>query len=138
MASRNKEMEYYRAGMERAYRLYKEDGPEALEKEIRFRNVTGINSRLTAKEIDIGIDDIKWFTIETVLAVAYGVLYSEWGFGKKRLTKFRDVYMEAVDALAKGIVTWADICYNIEDLTGIRPSLVKFLDEDTGMLKERK
>ena len=55
---KNKEMEYYRAGMERAYRLYKEEGPEALETEIRFRNVTGINARLTAREIDTGIEEI--------------------------------------------------------------------------------
>lgn len=48
---KNKEMEYYRAGMERLYRLYKEEGPEAMEKEIRFRNVTGVNARLTARRL---------------------------------------------------------------------------------------
>lgn len=133
---KNKEMEYYRAGMERAYRLYKEEGPEALEKEIKFRNVTGVNSRLTAREIDTGIDEIKRLTIETVLTMAMGALYSEFGFGRKRLERFRDVFMEGSKSLNEGIVTWADICYNIEDLTGVRASLVDDLGRSTGMIRE--
>ena len=133
---KNKEMEYFRAGMERAYRLYKEEGPEALEKEIKFRNITGVNSRLTAKEIDTGIHEIKSLTIETVLTMAMGTLYSEFGFGKKRLERFRDVFLEATENLNNGIVTWADICYNIEDLTGVRVSLVDKLGRSTGMIRE--
>lgn len=133
---KNKEMEYFRAGMERAYRIMKDDGPEVLEQEMKFRNITRVNSRLTAKEIDTGIDDIKRITIETVLTMAAGVLYSEFGFGKKRIERFRDVFMEATDSLNKGIVTWADICYNIEDLTGVHLRLVDDLGRDTGMIRE--
>ena len=133
---KNKEMEYYRAGMERLYRLYKEEGPEAMEKEIRFRNVTGVNARLTAREIDTGIEEIKRLTIETVLTMAMGTLYSEFGFGQKRLERFRDVFMEATKSLNEGIVTWADICYNIEDLTGVRVSLIDSLGRSTGMIRE--
>jgi hypothetical protein len=135
---KNKEMEYYRAGLERAWKIYNEDGPEALEKEIRFRNVTGVNARLTYREIDTGIDEIKRLTIETVLTMAMGVLYSEFGFGKKRLERFRDVFVEATRSLNEGVVTWADICYNIEDLTGVRASLVDKLGRETGMIREAK
>lgn len=134
--SRNKEMDYYRAGMERAYRLYKDEGPEALEKEMKFRNITKVNSRLTFREIDTGIEDIKHLTIETVMTMALGVLYSEFGFGKKRLMRFRDVFMEGTESLNNGIVTWSDICYNIEDLTGVRMTLVDELGRDTGMIRE--
>lgn len=134
--ARNKEMEYYRAGMERAYRLYKDEGPEALEKEMKFRNITKVNSRLTFREIDTGIEDIKHLTIETVMTMALGVLYSEFGFGKKRLMRFRDVFMEGTESLNNGIVTWSDICYNIEDLTGVRMTLVGELGRDTGMIRE--
>ena len=133
---KNKEMEYYRAGMERLYRLYKEEGPEAMEKESRFRNVTGVNARLAAKEIDTGIDEIKRLTIETVLTMAMGVLYSEFGFGRKRLERFRDVFMEATESLNNGIVTWSDICFNIEDLTGVRVNLIDSLGRSTGMIRE--
>ena len=131
--AKNKEMEYFRAGMERAYRILKEDGPEALDKEMRFRNITKINSRLSYREIDTGIDDIKQLTIETVMTMALGVLYSEFGFGKKRLRRFKDVFMEGLNS---GIVTWADICYNIEELTGIRMNLLDDLGRNTGMIRE--
>ena len=44
MAKDNKNMEFFRQGMLRAYQLAKEDGIEALEKELKFRNVTQINA----------------------------------------------------------------------------------------------
>ena len=134
--AKNKEMEYFRAGMERAFRVLKEQGAEELEKEMKFRNITKVNSRLTYREIDTGIEEIKRLTIETVMTMALGVLYSEFGFGQKRLERFRDVFMEATNSLNSGIVTWADICFNIEDLTGVRMSLVDKLGRDTGMIRE--
>lgn len=135
--AKNKEMEYFRAGMERAYRILKEDGPEALDKEMRFRNITKVNSALSYREIDSGLAEIKQLTFETIMTMALGVLYSEFEFGKTQLLRFRDIFLEATEGLEEGIVTWADICYNIEDLTGIRMTLTDKLGRDTGMLRER-
>lgn len=59
MAKSDRNMEFYRQGMLRAYQLVKQDGVEALEKELRFRNITRINGPMLAKEIDTGIDQIK-------------------------------------------------------------------------------
>lgn len=136
MAKDNKNMEFFRQGMFRSYQLVKKDGIEALEKELRFRNITKINGPMLAKEIDTGIDQIKKLTYETILAMAVGVLYSEFGFGKKRIERFKEAFESATDGLAEGIVTWADICFNIEDLTGFRAGLIDHLSNDTGMLKE--
>lgn len=136
MAKNDRNMEFYRQGMLRAYQLVKQDGLEALEKELRFRNVTKINGPMLAKEIDTGIDQIKKLTYETILAMAAGVLYSEFGFGKVRIERFKEAFESAADGLADGIVTWADICFNIEDLTGFRAGLIDHLNNDTGMLKE--
>lgn len=136
MAKDNKNMEFFRQGMLRAYQLAKDDGIEALEKELRFRNITKVNGPMLAKEIDAGLDEIKRLTFETILTMAVGVLYSEFGFGKTRLERFRKAFDDATDGLADGIVTWADICYNIEDLTGYRSKLINDLDEKTGMIRE--
>ncbi len=136
MAKRNKEMEYYYEGMRRAYELVQKGGVEELNKEMQFRNITKINSRLTYREIDTGIEDIKALTIQTVLTMALGTLYSEFGFGEKRLNRFRDVFMEATKSLNSGIVTWTDICYNIEDLTGVHVDLIDKLSNKTGMIRE--
>jgi hypothetical protein len=78
-------MVYFTMGMERALRLAKNEGIEALEKEVRFRNNSGIHTRLTTKEIDVGLQDIKELTIKTVTTMAMAVLYGEFGFGKHRL-----------------------------------------------------
>lgn len=134
--AKNKEMEFFRSGMERAYKLVKEEGLDALEKEIRFRNITGVNTPLLTKELDKGIVDIKRLTMETILTMTIGVLYSEFGFGRKRLERFRDTFMAATASLNDGIITWADICYNIEDLTGFRANLIDSLGRDTGMIRE--
>lgn len=136
MAKNDKNMEFFRQGMLRAYQLAKQDGIEALEKELRFRNITKINGPMLAKELDAGIDQIKKLTYETILAMAVGVLYSEFGFGKVRIERFKEAFELAADGLADGIVTWADICFNIEDLTGFRAGLIEHLSNDTGMLKE--
>lgn len=136
MAKNDRNMEFYRQGMLRAYQLVKKDGIEALEKELRFRNITKINGPMLAKEIDTGIDQIKKLTYETILAMAAGVLYSEFGFGKVRIERFKEAFESAADGLADGIVTWADICFNIEDLTGFRAGLIEHLSKDTGMLEE--
>lgn len=136
MAKNDKNMEFFRQGMLRAYQLVKEDGVEALEKELKFRNITKINGPMLAKELDGGIDQIKRLTYETIMAMTVGVLYSEFGFGKKRIERFKEAFESATDGLADGIVTWADICFNLEDLTGFRAGLIDHLSNDTGMIKE--
>ena len=136
MAKNDKNMEFFRQGMLRAYQLASKDGIEALEKELRFRNITKINGPMLAKELDGGIDQIKRLTYETLMAMSVGVLYSEFGFGKKRIERFREAFEAATDGLQEGIVTWADICFNIEDLTGFRAGLIDHLSNDTGMIRE--
>ncbi len=136
MAKDNKNMEFFRNGMLRAYQLAKEDGIEALEKELRFRNITGINGPMLAKELDGNLEQIRNYILHTVSTMAIGVLYSEFGFGRTRLDRFSTAFTEATKGLEDGIVTWADICYNIEDLTGYRSKLINDLDEKTGMIRE--
>lgn len=134
--AKDKNMEFFRQGMLRAYQLAKSDGIEALEKELRFRNVTKINGPMLAKELDGNLDEIKNYVLHTVSAMAIGVLYSEFGFGKKRIERFNDAFVEATKGLEEGIVTWADICLNIQDLTGFRAGLLDHLSQETGMIRE--
>ena len=56
-------------GMEFALRLAKDKGIEELEKEVRFRNRTGVSLNLTRQEIAAGSDKIKNMTFDTMLAM---------------------------------------------------------------------
>jgi len=129
-------MLYFTMGMERALRIVKEDGVEELEKEVHFRNASGIHSRLTAKEIDVGLQDIKELTIKTVTTMAMAVLYGEFGFGKQRLERFMRTFEKAAVDLNSGIVTWLDICENIERLTGVRVTLIDDLQKVGGLFED--
>ena len=52
MSSINKEMQARTEGMTYALRIAKEKGLEELEKEIKFRNLTGISLNLSRKDLN--------------------------------------------------------------------------------------
>ena len=133
---KNKDMAYFTMGMDRALRLAKNEGIEALEKEVGFRNNSGIHTRLTTKEIDVGLQDIKELTIKTVTTMAMAVLYGEFGFGKQRLERFMKTFEQAAVDLNSGIVTWLDICENIERLTGVKVNLIDDLQKAKGLFDD--
>lgn len=81
-------------GMEFALRLAKDKGIEELEKEVRFRNRTGVSLNLTRQEIAAGSDKIKNMTFDTMLAMSLMTLRDEFTFGKKRLERFKDRFTE--------------------------------------------
>ena len=132
----NKNMVYFTMGMDRALRIAKNEGIEALEKEVRFRNNSGIHTRLTTKEIDVGLQDIKELTIKTVTTMAVAVLYGEFGFDEKKLQRFLETFEKAAVDLNNGLVTWLDICENIERLTSIRVSLIDDLQKVGGLFDD--
>ena len=126
-------MLYFTLGMERALRIVKEDGVEELEKEVHFRNATGIESRITAKEYSAGLDTVKAVTIDTVTTMALAVLYGEFGFGQQKLEQFMDTFERATIDLNDGLVTWPDICDNLERLTNVRVHLKETLERMPGL-----
>lgn len=133
---KNKEMAYYLAGLERAARVVHEQGIEDLDKEVQFRKATGINSRLTFRELDCGLEAIKELTIDTVLTLAMVTLRDEFGFGHDRLIRFRDRFMLKTECLNQSLTTWQDQCDIIEQETGIRVRLIDSLERKTGMIRE--
>lgn len=106
-------------GMEFALRLAKDKGIEELEKEVRFRNRTGISLNLTRQELAAGSQNIKNMTFDTMLAMSLMVLRDEFDFGKKRLERFKDRFTQKATSLAGDYCTWLDIIDTIKDETGI-------------------
>ena len=95
-------------GMEFALRLAKDKGIEELEKEVRFRNRTGISLNLTRQELAAGSQNIKNMTFDTMLAMSLMVLRDEFDFGKKRLERFKDRFTQKATSLADDYCTWLD------------------------------
>lgn len=119
MSKLDKYMQGRTEGMEFALRLAKDKGIEELEKEVRFRNRTGVSLNLTRQEIASGSENIKNMTFDTMLAMSMMVLRDEFDFGKIRLQRFKDRFAEKAASLADDYCTWLDIIDTLKEETGI-------------------
>lgn len=93
--------------MEFALRLAKDKGIEELEKEVRFRNRTGVSLNLTRQELAAGSQNIKNMTFDTMLAMSLMVLRDEFDFGKKRLERFKDRFTQKSHVLGRRLLYMA-------------------------------
>lgn len=75
-------------GLLLALRIVRDGGLENLEKEIQFRNLTGIETALARKELDRASEAIKAMTIDTICNMSVHTLHDEFGFGPKRIAQF--------------------------------------------------
>lgn len=119
MGKLDKYMQGRTEGMEFSLRLVKDKGIEELEKEVRFRNRTGVSLNLTRQELAAGSQNIKNMTFDTMLAMSLMVLRDEFDFGKKRLERFKDRFTQKATSLADDYCTWLDIIDTIKEETGI-------------------
>ena len=125
-------------GLMLAKRIVDEGGAEALAEEMRIRGVTGISMNLTLREVEEALNPIKDMTIRTLLAMSVATLRDEYGFGKERLQRYIDRFMDKTDCLAAGWVTWKDLCETIEKETGIEISFVGMYDTSSEENGSRK
>ena len=58
------------------------------------------------------------------------------GFDEKKLQEFLETFEKAAVDLNNGLVTWPDICKNIERLTNIRVSLIDDLQKVGGLFDD--
>lgn len=107
------------AGMILAHDIVKEGGIEALRKEIKFRNISGINVGISQKELDDRTDKIKKRTLDTVLVMAVAVLRDEFDFGKKRCSRFIERFNKKADCLMADMASWDDYIQMIQEEIGI-------------------
>ena len=79
-------------GMTMALRVAKEGGIEAPEKEVNFRNISGISLNLTQKEIE----DASWKThvraTEVAIAISLVTFLDEFCFSRSQLAKFKAAF----------------------------------------------
>lgn len=95
-------------GLLLALKIIKEGGPDALEKEIEYRNLTGFHTNLTMKELDDAGEMYKQNAIDTVLSLAVETNHDEFGHGTERLQRFVDRLRFKASCLGSH-VKWKDI-----------------------------
>ena len=102
MAKRNDYITGREDGLLMALEIVKNQGVEALEKEIEFRNITGIRTALAKKDINRATIKIKEQTVDTVKILSVATLHDEFGFGEKRMQRFMGRLKEKHQKVLKG------------------------------------
>lgn len=112
-------MEGRTQGLLLAYQIVSDGGIEALEKEIRFRNKTKINTNMDLKSLNKETVKIKAHTIDSMTVVNVSVLHDEFGFGEKRITRFLNKFWDIADSIIRDYATMQDYVDMIHDELGI-------------------
>lgn len=125
MAKVGKEFEWRMQGILYAYKLAKEQGLEALEKDIRMRGFFQTPLTLGKAERENFILNVSTNLYATTLSVVCMVLHDQLGFGKKRLHRFKkhfDEVSEAVfdfDKVGQHYVTLEDYAVYLNETYGL-------------------
>ena len=118
----NKMKEYERGredGLDLALRIVRDGGIEALEREIKFRGITGVHTSLAGKDLDKAAQKIKEMTLDTFTILGIAVLHDDFGFGQKRCQKFMDGMDKGAEYLADDLATWPDYINSIKEQLGM-------------------
>ena len=115
MSSFNKEMQARTEGMAYAFRIAKEKGIEELEKEIKFRNLTGISLNLSRKDLNKASEKINEITMDTFSILTVAVLHDEFGFGEKRCQRYLDRMDQKAECMVDNLCTWGDYIQTIKE-----------------------
>lgn len=118
----NKMREYERGredGLDLALRIVRQGGLEALEKECRFRNITGIHTSLAVKDLDKASEKIKEVIADCYVVLSLAVLHDVFQFGEVRCQRFRNGLDKAADYINDGLAEWVDYVNSIKEEMGI-------------------
>lgn len=117
-----KKMSDYMAGREDglllATQIVKQGGIEALEKEIHFRNITGIHTALAQKDLEKASMKIKEMTIDTFTVLAVAAVRDEFDFGPKRCKRVLNNMNRKAECLMDDMVTWKEMTDTIREELG--------------------
>ena len=96
--ARDKIYEARMSGYIAAYNIVKKEGIEALEKDLKMRNVLKIDVAVKGSQVREYFDEIsKNLYFNTLTAVAW-TLHNSYKFGKKRIQEFKQKFDETVQA----------------------------------------
>lgn len=93
----DKSFEWRMQGMVYACKIAKEKGIDYLVQDIKRRGVLKVDIYCTDKKIDELWNGISESINNNTIITAMYILKNEFGFGKDRLKKFKDLYKKATD-----------------------------------------
>ena len=110
-------------GMAYALRIIKEKGIEEMEKELRYRNASGISLPIKAEEVNKNYKQIIDQMITLTLTAACVTLLDEFEFTFEDLLRFRDHYERKSACIGERYATWQDFLDILKEEAGITVTL---------------
>lgn len=123
MGKKSEYMKGRNEGMAFALQIAEKKGIEGLKEECRFRGATHVPSQIPKEVFDEYEQRVKACTIDTVMSMSFIALVDSFGFGKKRLERFRDEFEHYCRQLVGEYVTWSDIVEALKEEKGVDISI---------------
>ena len=96
MAKRDRDYENRMAGYISAYNLAKKEGIEALEKDLRMRNLLKVDLKVPGKLLKENFEELSKNLYNNTLTAVAWTLHTTFGFGKERIMKFKKAFDKEV------------------------------------------
>lgn len=102
-------------GMAMALKIVKDGGIEALEKEIEYRNITGVSLNITRKELEEATTNVRLRATEVAIAISLITLLDEFCFSKYQARKYKEVFDKQVESILNDEATLDDYLKRIKE-----------------------
>lgn len=126
----SKEEQARRDGMAYALKVAKEKGIDGLEDEIKRRGCSIAPCTISWKELDELKKNISDNAIVSITAMSAYVLRWKFGFGDKRINRFKDCVNDLADSIVRDYLTVDDILEELKNDYGIDLSGRKLKGDD--------
>lgn len=107
-------------GLLMALKIVNDGGIEALEKEIKYRNLTGVSLNIPRKELEAATTTIRLRATEVAIAISLITLLDEFCFSKYQAKKYKEVFDKQVEDILNDEATLEGYLKRIEGDLGIR------------------
>lgn len=123
MARQSKEEQARISGLQRGLEIAEKEGIEGLREEVNFRCKTKIPLAWDRKDVGDAMQEIQDNMLSTIMLMSVFVLRDEFGFGKERVKRFTNKYIENSKQLLSKDLNWADVKEVMEQEIGFKCKL---------------
>ncbi len=123
MSKISKEEQARLSGIQRGLEIAENKGIEALREEVEFRCKYKIPLACDMKDVGEALKEIQDNMLSTIMLMSVFVLRDEFGFGKERVKRFTDKYIENSKQLLSKDLNWADVKEAMEEEIGFKCEL---------------
>ncbi len=119
MAKINELMNGRNQGLAFALKVVKEGGIEALENEIKSRNLSGVSLNITRKELEDATIKMRMHATEVSIIISMVALLEEFQFSKYQVQKFKATFDNKVNDILNDLVSMEEYLKVCKEKYGI-------------------